>query len=165
MQKLVRRHPHVFGALAVSGTGEVLKNWEAIKRAEREAEGRTDETPSALDGVPEAMPALLRAERVQEKAAAVGFDFPSAEGAWEKVEEELQEVREAETADRLEAEVGDLLFAVVNYAENALRRTVGTFTRRFQYVEAALAAENRQPDGASLEEMDALWDEAKAAGR
>lgn len=172
MQKLVRRHPHVFGALAVSGTGEVLKNWEAIKRAEREAEGRTDETPSALDGVPEAMPALLRAERVQEKAAAVGFDFPSAEGAWGKVEEELQEVREAETADRLEAEVGDLLFAVVNYArmrgvvpENALRRTVGTFTRRFQYVEAALVAENRQPDGASLEEMDALWDEAKAAGR
>lgn len=172
MQKLVRRHPHVFGALAVSGTGEVLKNWEAIKRAEREAEGRTETAPSALDGVPEAMPALLRAERVQEKAAAVGFDFPDASGAWEKVEEELQEVREAETADRLEAEVGDLLFAVVNYArmrgvvpENALRRTVGTFSRRFQYIEAALAAEDRQPDGASLEEMDALWNEAKAAER
>ncbi|MEM1057198.1 MAG: nucleoside triphosphate pyrophosphohydrolase [Bacteroidota bacterium] len=168
MQKLVRRHPHVFGALVVSGTGEVLKNWEAIKRAEREADGRVGETPSALDGVPEALPALLRAERVQDKAAAVGFDFPDAEDAWTKVEEELQEVREAKDADRLEAEVGDLLFAVVNYArmrgvvpENALRRTVGTFSRRFGYVETALVAEGRGPDQATLEEMDALWNEAK----
>lgn len=169
MQKLVRRHPHVFGALQVSGTGEVLRNWEAIKRAEREAEGRDDAPTSALDGVPDALPALLRAERVQEKAAAVGFDFPDAEDAWDKVEEELQEVREADGPDRLEAEIGDLLFAVVNYArmrgvvpENALRRTVGTFTRRFRHVEASLAQSGRTPEAATLAEMDALWDEAKA---
>ena len=166
MQKLVRRHPHVFGALAVDGTGEVLRNWEAIKRAEREAEGR-DETPSALDGVPEAMPALLRAERVQEKAAAVGFDFPSADDAWAKVEEEAAEVRAATSPDELEDEVGDLLFAVVNYArlrgvvpETALRRTLAKFTRRFRAVEAGLA--DRTGGGApTLEEMDALWDAAK----
>ena len=173
MQKLVRRHPHVFGPLAVSGTGEVLQNWEAIKRAEREAEraarGGTDEPTSVLDGVPSALPALVRAERVQEKAALVGFDFPDAEGAWSKVEEELREVREAETDDALERELGDLLFAVVNYArmrgvgaENALRRTVGTFTRRFSHVERALAEAGRQPADATLEEMDALWDEAKS---
>ncbi|MEM6326882.1 MAG: nucleoside triphosphate pyrophosphohydrolase [Bacteroidota bacterium] len=169
MQKLVRRHPHVFGALQVSGTGEVLKNWEAIKQAERAASGHGDTPPSVLDGVPTALPALLRAERVQEKAAAVGFDFPDAEGAWAKVEEELREVHEANDPDRLEAEIGDLLFAVVNYArmrgvasENALRRTVGTFTRRFQYVEAALARTGRDPQTTSLADMDALWDEAKA---
>ncbi|MEL6615283.1 MAG: nucleoside triphosphate pyrophosphohydrolase [Bacteroidota bacterium] len=179
MQKLVRRHPHVFGPLAVSGTGEVLQNWEAIKRAEREASAET-ETSSALDGVPQALPALLRAERVQEKAALVGFDFPDASGAWDKVEEELIEVREASgasgdperDADRLEAEIGDLLFAVTNYArmrgvspENALRRTVGTFTRRFGHVERALAADGRTPEAATLAEMDALWEEAKAAER
>ena len=173
MQKLVRRHPHVFGALAVSGTGEVLENWEAIKRAEREAErearGGHDAPTSVLDGVPPALPALVRAERVQEKAALVGFDFPEAGGAWAKVEEELAEVREARTEDELESEIGDLLFAVVNYArmrgvgsENALRRTVGTFTRRFSHVEHRLAERGRQPADATLEEMDALWDEAKA---
>ncbi|WP_218827532.1 nucleoside triphosphate pyrophosphohydrolase [Rubricoccus marinus] len=184
MQKLVRRHPHVFkGAdgqpLAVSSTGEVLQNWEAIKRAEREASG-ADETPSALDGVPQALPALLRAERVQEKAALVGFDFPDARGAWAKVEEELAEVHEASgasgnpehDADRLEAEIGDLLFAVTNYArmrgispENALRRTVGTFSSRFSHVERGLAREGRTPEAATLDEMDALWDEAKALER
>ncbi|NNF56790.1 MAG: nucleoside triphosphate pyrophosphohydrolase [Rhodothermaceae bacterium] len=172
MAKLVRRHPHVFGETVVSGTGEVLQNWEAIKRAEREAEGHTAKT-STLDGVPEALPALLRAERVQEKAAAVGFDFPEAEGAWAKVDEEISELRRLTTAgsdaDALEDEFGDVLFALVNYArfvgvvpENALRRTVGKFTRRFQHIEARLAADGRTPDSASLEEMDALWDEAKA---
>ncbi|MEM0963149.1 MAG: nucleoside triphosphate pyrophosphohydrolase [Bacteroidota bacterium] len=166
MTKLVRRHPHVFGDEVVGGTGDVLRNWEAIKRAER-AEAGGEEPPSVLDGVPEALPALLRAERVQEKAAAVGFDFPTADDAWEKVNEEADEVRDAASADALEDEIGDLLFAVVNYArlrgvvpENALRRTVGKFSRRFKAVEAGLA------DGlasASLEEMDALWEAAKAS--
>ncbi len=172
MTKLVRRHPHVFGDEVVGGTGDVLRNWEAIKRAEREEAGVREAAPSALDGVPEALPALLRAERVQEKAAAVGFDFPTAEEAWAKVEEEAREVHEAEGADALEDEVGDLLFAVVNYArlrgvvpENALRRTVGKFSRRFRHVEAGLAARGASASGAGLAEMDALWDEAKAAER
>ena len=172
MTKLVRRHPHVFGDEVVGGTGDVLRNWEAIKRAEREEAGATTAPPSALDGVPETLPALLRAERVQEKAAAVGFDFPDAEGAWSKVEEETAEVRAAETADALEDEVGDLLFAVVNYArlrgvvpETALRRTVAKFSRRFQAVEAALDARGESAGGADLETMDALWNEAKAAER
>ncbi len=164
MTKLVRRHPHVFGDEVVSGTGEVLRNWEAIKRAERIEAGKTEAPPSALDGVPDALPALLRAERVQEKAAAVGFDFPTPEDAWDKVLEEADEVLEAETPDALEDEIGDLLFAVVNYArlrgvvpENALRRTVGKFSSRFRVVEAGVDLKV-----ATLGEMDAAWDAAKA---
>ena len=169
MAKLVRRHPHVFGDEVVGGTGDVLHNWEAIKRAERAEAGEAEALPSALDGVPGTLPALLRAERVQEKAAAVGFDFPSADDAWDKVVEEADEVRAAETPDDVEDEVGDLLFAVVNYArlrgvvpETALRRTVDKFSRRFRSVEAALAdrAASGEP---TLSEMDALWDAAKAA--
>ncbi len=170
MAKLVRRHPHVFGDDVVSGTGEVLRNWEAIKQQERRDAGAPDAPPpSALGGVPAAMPALLRAERVQHKAAAVGFDFPDAEGAWDKVVEETAEVREAldrDDAERLEAEIGDLLFAVVNVArmrgvvpETALRGTVERFSRRFRHVEAQLGERLSE---ASLGEMDALWNEAKA---
>ncbi|MDT0632600.1 nucleoside triphosphate pyrophosphohydrolase [Rubrivirga sp. S365] len=178
MTKLVRRHPHVFGDEVVGGAGDVARTWEAVKRAERAeaaggaANGGGAEAPSALDGVPDALPALLRAERVQAKAAAVGFDFPDAEGAWAKVDEEAAEVRAAETADALEDEVGDLLFAVVNYArlrgvvpETALRRTVAKFSRRFRHVEAALAERGARPAQAGLDTMDALWDEAKAAER
>lgn len=170
MEKLVRRHPHVFGEEVVSGAGEVLQNWEAIKRAEREAEGDGRKT-SVLDGVPEALPALLRAERVQEKAALVGFDFPEAEGAWQKVEEEICELMALgdDNPDALEDEFGDVLFALVNYArfrgivpENALRRTVGKFSRRFRHIEARLGEQGRTTEMASLEEMDTLWDEAKA---
>ena len=159
----------MFGDEVVGGAGDVLRNWEAIKRAERAESGVEDAPASALDGVPEALPALLRAERVQEKAAAVGFDFPTADQAWSKVEEEAREVRQADGPDALEDEIGDLLFAVVNYArlrdvvpENALRRTTAKFSRRFRAVEAGLA------DGlasATLDEMDALWDQAKAAER
>ena len=170
MTKLVRRHPHVFGDEVVGGTGDVLRNWEAIKRAERAEAGHGEAPPSALDGVPDALPALLRAERVQEKAAAVGFDFPTADDAWAKVEEEAAEVRAADSADALEDEVGDLLFAVVNYArlrgvvpETALRRTVAKFSRRFRHVEGGLG--ERGAGGADLAAMDALWDEAKAAER
>lgn len=173
MDKLVRRHPHVFGNTVVGGTGEVLRNWEAIKQAERRDAGAS--APSVLDGVPPALPALLRAERVQAKAAGVGFDFPSADEAWAKVDEELAELREAAASgdpDRTEAELGDALFALVNVArlwgvgaENALRRTVGTFSRRFAHVEAALAGAGRAPAEATLDEMDALWNEAKARER
>ncbi|GAB5534583.1 MAG: nucleoside triphosphate pyrophosphohydrolase [Rubricoccaceae bacterium] len=176
MTKLVRRHPHVFGDEVVSGTGEVLRNWEAIKRAEREEAGNAEAVPSVLDGVPEALPALLRAERVQEKAAAVGFDFPTAEDAWAKVVEETAELKALADAnaspEALEDEMGDVLFAVVNYArlngvvaENALRRTLGKFTRRFQSVEAGLATQGRTPKDATLGEMDALWEAAKSDER
>ncbi|MFN3596537.1 MAG: nucleoside triphosphate pyrophosphohydrolase, partial [Rubricoccaceae bacterium] len=170
--KLVRRHPHVFGRVAVSGTDEVLRNWEAIKQAERAA--ASGPARSVLAGVPATLPALLRAERVQEKAAAVGFDFPDGPSAWDKVREELSELEalasEGAAPEALEDELGDVLFALVNYArfvgvvpENALRRTVGKFTRRFAHVEARLAAAGRRPQDASLGEMDALWDEAKRA--
>lgn len=173
MAKLVRRHPHVFGDEVAAGTGEVLRNWEAIKQQERRDAGAA--APSALDGVPAAMPALLRAERVQHKAAAVGFDFPDAEGAWAKVVEETAEVREAldgTDAAELEDEIGDLLFAVVNLArmrgvvpETALRGTVDRFSRRFGHVEAGLAAQGRTTQETTLAEMDALWDDAKRAER
>ena len=176
MTKLVRRHPHVFGDEVVGGTGDVLRNWEAIKRAEREEAGTPDAAPSVLDGVPDALPALLRAERVQDKAAAVGFDFPTPDEAWAKVTEETAELKALADAgaspDALEDELGDLLFATVNYArlqgvvaENALRRTLGKFSRRFRYVEAGLAASGRTPEDATLDEMDALWDAAKAEER
>lgn len=164
-EKLVRRHPHVFGETTVAGVSEVLSNWERIKLTEG---GRR----SALEGVPAQLPALLRAQRIQEKAAGVGFDFPDQAGAWEKVEEELTELREAvdtgAAPEETEHELGDLLFAIVNYArfigitpENALRRTNETFARRFQHIETRLAEEGRSMADATLAEMDRHWDEAK----
>ena len=168
-EKLVRRHPHVFGDAAVGGTTEVLRNWEQIKMTEA---GRR----SVLDGVPGSMPSLLRALRIQEKAAGVGFDFAQAEDAWEKVQEEIGEfgsrMADAPGSDEAEEEFGDLLFALVNYArlsgmnpENALRRTNDKFIRRFGHIEARLQEEGRSPADASLEDMDELWDEAKAGER
>ncbi len=166
-EKLVRRHPHVFGDTAVSGTEEVLRNWEQIKMTEGK---RT----SVLDGVPSQLPSLLRAYRIQEKAAGVGFDFASPKDAWKKVDEELSELRATETSDepddRSEEELGDLLFAIVNYArlrgwnpENALRHTNQKFTRRFTHVESRATETERRLSDMSLEEMDAFWDEAKAS--
>lgn len=170
MEKLVRRHPHVFGEADVEGTAEVLQNWERIKQQERA--GRGEAPRSALAGVPRQLPALLRAQRVQEKAAGIGFDFPEAAGAWEKVEEEIRELKEAidegAPAEAREAEFGDVLFALVNYArfagitpENALRATLDKFQRRFQHVERRLAEQGRSLDEADLAEMDRYWDEAK----
>ncbi len=165
--KLVRRHPHVFGEVAVGGVGEVLENWEAIKLSEAGSAGRPKRV---LDGVPGALPSLLRAQRIQEKVAGVGFDFPDASAAWTKVEEELEEFRDAERgtpADR-EAEFGDLLFSLVNYArlsgltpENALRATCNKFAGRFAYVEDRLESIGSSPAKSTLEEMDAIWDEAR----
>ncbi|GAB5520061.1 MAG: nucleoside triphosphate pyrophosphohydrolase [Rhodothermales bacterium] len=173
-EKLVRRHPHVFGETAVNGVGEVLTNWEEIKRQEREADGKAEH--SVLDGVPRALPALLRAHRMQEKAAGVGFDFPEPEDAWEKVEEEIGEFKALAASDASmeakEAEFGDILFALVNYArqqgltpENALSRTNDTFTRRFKHIERRLAEQGRRMADADLGEMDRYWDEAKAIER
>lgn len=165
-EKLVRRHPHVFGDVAVEGTKEVLQNWEQIKMKE----GRKK---SALEGVPRHLPALLRALRMQEKAAGVGFDFPEQEGAWEKVEEEIHEFRSAEEASAAEREeeFGDLLFALVNYArfqginpENALQATNRKFVDRFQHVERRVAQSGQSMAEAELEEMDRYWEEAKEGG-
>lgn len=164
-EKLVRRHPHVFGDVQVGGVTDVLTNWEQIKMKEG---GRR----SALQGVPGTLPALLRAHRVQEKAASVGFDFPERDGAWEKVEEEIHEfkhlVDEGAGANEKEDEFGDVLFALVNYArfidvnpENALRRTNDKFTRRFRHIEKRLSEKGKTMKDVDLEEMDFYWNEAK----
>jgi MazG family protein len=174
MEKLVRRHPHVFGETSVTGTKEVLQNWERIKQQEKAKKGQIRK--SALEGVPAQLPALLRAQRIQEKAAGVGFDFPEAGGAWAKVEEEVQELKRLVDSDvpmdQKEDEFGDVLFAIVNYArfagitpENALRRTTDKFQRRFRHIESRLAEMGRGLHESDLEEMDWLWDEAKLAER
>jgi tetrapyrrole methylase family protein / MazG family protein len=170
--KLVRRHPHVFGDVKAETAQEVLFNWEQIKQTERrQATGDA----SLLDGVPRELPALLRAHRLQEKASRVGFDWQEAQEVFRKVEEELDELRAAmqgQAADRVEAELGDLLFALVNLSrflavnpEEALRKTIARFIARFRYIEEELARRGRSLRQASLEEMDALWAEAKARGR
>ncbi|MFQ5569383.1 MAG: nucleoside triphosphate pyrophosphohydrolase [Rhodothermales bacterium] len=168
-EKLVRRHPHVFGDVTVNGVDEVLTNWEQIKL-------REGEKMSALEGVPGHLPALLRAYRIQEKAAGVGFDFPKKEGAWDKVEEEISEFRAlAESGAALvqvEEEFGDVLFGLVNYArfigvnpENALRRTNDKFGRRFQHIERRLAEQGQAMAEVDLVELDRYWEEAKQRER
>jgi MazG family protein len=163
IDKLVRRHPHVFGDVKVSGPEEVKENWEKIKLSE----GRE----SIVDGVPRELPALLRAFRVQEKASKVGFDWKRKEDVWKKVEEEVRELHSeaaTDSHDRIEDEFGDLLFAVVNYArflhvnpEYALRRTVDKFITRFQYIETELKKRGKDITKTSLDEMDKLWEDAK----
>ncbi|MGM0705889.1 MAG: nucleoside triphosphate pyrophosphohydrolase [Bacteroidota bacterium] len=175
IDKLVRRHPHVFGDLETNDPDAVLANWERIKQQESDHEDADDALKSALDGVPAHLPSLLRAFRMQEKAAGVGFDFPDTQSTWAKVEEELAEFKEADSSDDAEAraqEFGDLLFALVNYGrqvginpENALRGTNARFQERFQYIEAQLHAREKSWDDVSLDEADALWDEAKTALR
>jgi tetrapyrrole methylase family protein/MazG family protein len=170
--KLVRRHPHVFGDVKAETAQEVLFNWEQIKQTERR---RDKGQASLLDGVPRELPALLRAHRLQEKASRVGFDWNEAQEVFRKVEEELAELRAAmqgQAAERVEAELGDLLFALVNLSrflavnpEEALRKTIARFIARFRYIEEELARRGRSLRQASLEEMDALWAEAKAQGR
>jgi tetrapyrrole methylase family protein/MazG family protein len=171
-EKLRRRHPHIFGDVKADTAQEVLFNWEQIKKLEREkAQGHA----SVLDGVPRELPALLRAHRLQEKASRVGFDWNEARQVFQKVEEELAELRaamESEQPDRMEAELGDLLFSLVNLGrfiavnpEDALRKTIARFIARFQYIEEELARRGKAPGQVTLEEMDALWAEAKAKGR
>lgn len=165
IDKLVRRHPHVFGDTSVSGVEEVLTNWESIKRT-------GEQRQSVLEGVPKHLPTLLAAYRMQEKAAGVGFDFARAVDAWQKVEEEISEAREAingaEDATKREDEFGDLLFSLVNYArfaginpEDALRRTNRKFRRRIEHIEQCLSRDGRSMEDATLEEMDRYWEQAK----
>lgn len=166
--KLVRRHPHVFGDTRAATPAEALSNWERLKQAER---GGVKEA-SALSGVPKTLPALLRAQRLQDKAARVGFDWGETAPVLHKVEEELAELKAAigRERDAVEAEMGDLLFSLVNLArfldlnaEEALRKCIEKFTRRFRYIETTIAARGKSLTDSSLEEMDALWEEAKVA--
>lgn len=170
-EKLIRRHPHVFGDAVVDSSGQVLRNWEAIKQKEKGMKADR----SALDGVPATLPALLKAQRVQSKASRVGFDWEDATGATEKIAEELQELREAaEIGDKqqLTEEAGDLLFSVVNYcrfidvdAESALEGTNRKFSRRFREVERRVREQGRSLKECTLAEMDAIWDEVKKTER
>jgi MazG family protein len=165
--KLIRRHPHVFGDVTAESSQEVLVNWEAIKRTEKGNEHRT----SVIDGIPEALPALYKAEKLQKRVARVGFDWPDIKPVLDKVEEEFAEFREALESDdhhHAEEELGDILFALVNVArhkdisaEEALRRTIGKFDRRFRFVEEQFKKTGREMTGAALEEMDVYWEESK----
>ncbi len=178
-EKLIRRHPHVFGDTKVSGSDEVVHRWEEIKRQEKSKSGNGD-TGSALEGVPKALPALLRAYQLQVRAARVGFDWPHDNDGYQqivgKVQEELREVEEARTADagkqRLEQELGDLLFALVNLSrfhkvnpEEALRGAANRFAARFEHMEKAARAAGRALTDMTLAEMDRLWEAAKTAER
>ncbi|MGA8891193.1 MAG: nucleoside triphosphate pyrophosphohydrolase [Anaeromyxobacteraceae bacterium] len=184
-EKLLSRHPHVFGpgatsadarpdpsAEAVRDADGVLRQWAALKKKENEAKGRGK---SVLEGVPRELPALARAERLTEKASRIGFDWPDAAGARAKVAEELDELDEAMASGdraRMEDELGDMLFAVANLArklgippEEALRGTLARFISRFEHVEEGLARRGVPHGAATLEEMDVLWEEAKALSR
>jgi tetrapyrrole methylase family protein/MazG family protein len=168
-EKLVRRHPHVFGRNKLQTAGQVLTQWHEIKKSEKN--GRK----SVLDGVPRHLPALMRAHETQKKAARVGFDWKRTADVLAKVEEELRELKRAMRTGRrrdIEEEIGDLLFAVVNLArfqkldaEDALRRTIGKFRRRFGQIERELRRRGKKLEDCSLEEMDAIWERAKRDGR
>lgn len=176
VDKLLRRHPHVFADGAIDGIAkpsdieEVKQHWEAIKAQERAQKTRH----GVLDDVPLAMPAIVRAQKLQKRAANVGFDWPSAEPVFGKLREEIAEIEAAlaqGTADEVEDEIGDLLFVVVNLArhlqvdaETALRRSNGKFERRFRFIEQQLSDAGKTPAQSSLLEMDTLWDAAKARG-
>mgnify|MGYP006160438255 FL=1 len=168
--KLERRHPHVFGELAADDADDlnadkVLKNWEALKSAERKDVGQH----SVLDNIPQAMPALSRAYKLQKRCANVGFDWPDVQGCWDKVKEEIIEVEECETGtDALAEELGDLMFALVNVVrkhkldpEAVLRAANSKFEKRFRAVEQALAEQGKSPEQSDLAEMDALWNQVK----
>lgn len=162
-EKLVFRHPHVFADMEVSGEEEVVENWEAMKMKEGQK--------SILQGVPKSLPALLRAERVQHKASKVGFDWSEKQDVWEKVEEEIREFKEEVLAGKkkeAQEEFGDLLFALVNAArheeivsEEVLQWTNNKFTNRFQYIEKKCLEMGKDMKKMTLEELDAIWDEAK----
>ena len=183
--KMVRRHPHVFGAETASDAAEVLRNWEAIKAAEKRAAGKDkaeEKDASLLDGISAKAPALMEAHQLATKAARVGFDWQRLEDIFDKLHEEIEELRAAirersseateEEGTRVREELGDVLFAVCNIArhlkvepEAALKVTNRKFRRRFRHVERGLKAQGRALDEATLDEMEALWQEAKQTDR
>jgi MazG family protein len=161
--KLIRRHPHVFGDVKVNGNDDITRNWETIKLEE----GRK----SVLEGVPKNLSGLHRAYRLQEKASKVGFDWEKKEDVWKKVVEEIEELHGSEKSgdkDKLEEELGDLFFALINYSrflkinpEDAIRKTNEKFVKRFSYIEEKLKEEGKDIVESSLEEMDKYWEESK----
>lgn len=163
-EKMVRRHPHVFGNAEVSSPHEVEANWAKLKAEEKPRE-------SLMEGIPQHLPALMRASRLTQRASKVGFDWESKDQVWEKLEEELKEFQEALSEgqeDMLREELGDILFTLVNLArfidvdpEDALRRVTNKFAERFRYIEKRLHEEGKDPHEATLAEMDALWEEGK----
>ena len=164
--KIIRRHPHVFGNVTLDGVQGVLKNWEKLKAVERANSHEPEK--GLLDGVPLALPALSQAQEYQDRAARVGFDWKELSGVLDKIAEEIQEVREVSNEEELIAELGDLLFALVNLArwkkvdaESALRGTSMRFKKRFAYVEQGAKKQGRKLSGMSIDEMEALWQEAK----
>lgn len=173
-RKMIRRHPHVFADDTAASSGEVLRNWEALKAEERASKG-VKPTESMLDSVGKGLPAILEAFQMTTKVSRVGFDWKDAAAAAAKLDEETAELKQALAspagdADAVREEVGDLLFATVNVArllgvdpESALKASNRKFRRRFAHVETGLAARGRTPAQSDLEEMDALWNEAKAS--
>lgn len=164
-EKLVFRHPHVFGERKVKDAGEVLENWEELKMKEGNR--------SVLAGVPVSLPAMIKAHRIQDKVRAIGFDWDRREQVWDKVNEELQEVKyelnNGQDHEKMEDEIGDLLFSVINAArlykiepETALERTNRKFIKRFKYLESKALEMNRSLKEMNLEEMEAIWQEAKS---
>lgn len=165
--KMIRRHPHIFGDITVEGTDEVLKNWEDIKLEEKDMKTEAQ----SMMSLPETLPALMKAFKVQEKAARVGFDWDDVSGAFDKVYEELDELKEVyndRNSDKIREEMGDLIFACVNIArflevepELALKDAVKKFIRRFNYVEVEAAKSDRNLQEMNLQEMDILWEQSK----
>ncbi|MBK9927769.1 MAG: nucleoside triphosphate pyrophosphohydrolase [Anaerolineales bacterium] len=167
--KIVRRHPHVFGELKLDGVDGVLANWEKLKETERKDKGQKEK--GLLDGVPLALPALSQAQEYQDRAARVGFDWPEIDGVLDKVKEEIEEIKKAESDFELASEIGDLFFVLVNLArwknvdaESALRGTNMKFKKRFGYVEQGAKKQGRNLSDLTLEEMDVFWNEAKKKG-
>ncbi len=161
-EKLIVRHPHIYGDVKVTGSEEVKQNWEQIKQKE------SNGTKSLLAGVPNSMPSLVKAYRMQEKAAQVGFDWNTKEQVWGKVEEELQEFKEELGTENAKGEFGDVLFALVNYArfeginpDDALEMTNKKFKARFEYIELKAKAQGKNMKDMTLAEMDVIWNEAK----
>jgi tetrapyrrole methylase family protein/MazG family protein len=164
--KIVRRHPHVFGEVSVNGVADVLANWEMIKAGERKKDGELNK--GVLDGLPGILPALVQAQEFQDRAARVGFDWPEIDGVLEKIKEEIEEVRAAVNPVELADELGDLFFALVNLArwkkidaESALRGASLKFKKRFKYVESRAQQIQRSMQEMSLKELDDLWNDAK----
>jgi len=163
-EKLINRHPHIYGDVEVADEEDVKRNWENIKLKEGKK--------SVLEGVPNGLPALVKANRIQDKVSGVGFDWEKPEQVWEKVEEELSEFQaevQAKNTEKMEAEFGDVLFSMVNYArfldinpENALERTNKKFMKRFQYLESKAKGLGKDLNDMTLAEMDVFWNEAKS---
>jgi XTP/dITP diphosphohydrolase len=163
-EKLISRHPHIYGDVEVKDEAEVLSNWEKLKLKEGKK--------SVLEGVPRSLPAMVKAQRIQDKAKGVGFDWDNADQVWEKVLEELNEFKEAKTKEDEEEEFGDLLFSLINYArfkgihpEDALEKTNKKFIYRFQYLETESANDGKKMGEMTLNEMDEYWNRAKQIKR